>query len=243
MLSQLYKAYQEGSLATETAPSLAKSAAAPAGAAASANAVGKEAKAIETDSDDDELDDFSWDYFDIIVEFEKHFRNFDDTALTSYSIWIIDQLALPWTDPSYTKNQVFRRMCRDNKGIWNMQKFNQLLKDTFAGYLSKPCFLEDEKWDDEVVSAFKKWKNKVPSASLALLNPESSLHTCIVTDFLEVKAQMKKFLKSSESIDWPTFATELLVLCAMKDGNASRDPCRHERSFWLPHVEGQFKHV
>jgi hypothetical protein len=240
------EAYKSGNVPALKAPALAKSAAAPAGAAASAKAVGKEAQeqVIETDSDDDDDDVESWDYFDLIEEFAKHFKIFDETELTSYSIWIIDQLAHPWGDSVYSKEKVFRRMCRNNVGIWNMKLFNKLLAETYKDHLSKPCFLANEMWDDEVVRTFNKWKKKVPSASLDLLNDDSALHTCIITDFDTVKAQMKKFLKDSESIDWPTFATELLVLCAMQPGNAFRDPSTDgDRSFWLPLVEDQFKHV
>jgi hypothetical protein len=220
-------AYKKGLVPTIKAP-------------ASANAVQKAEKAIETDSDDDDLE--SWEFDDLITEFQHKFQCFDQEQLNHYSLWIIAELEHPWANlsDSDSKDRIFRQMC-NQKCIWNMTKFNLLLKDTFENYLSKPCFLEDEEWDAQVVSTFEEWKNYVPSASLDLFNPESALHTCIVSDFQTVKKQMQELLESSISFDWPTFATELLVLCYKQNGNAFSDGSDKSREFLLTCVEGQFR--
>lgn len=243
MFSQLYKDYKD-SIPTATAPALAKSAAAPAGAAASAKAVGKEAQVqgIETDSDDDDDNLEKWDFRALIAELRFKFACFDQEQLSPYSVWIIEQLEFAYDFPTESKDKIFRKMCTAEK-IWNMTKFNDLLKQTFEGHLSKPCFLEDEKWDEEVVAAFEVWKTRVPSASLDRFISDSPLHTCTVHDFREVQEEMDKFLESSQSIDWPTFATELLVLCAMMLGNAPGLPGEKHRGALLPSVQGQFKHA
>jgi hypothetical protein len=240
-------AYKKGSVPTIKAPALAN-VPAPAGAPPSAKAVGleakaivgKEAKAIETDSDDDYVE--SWEFGELIKEFKFKFKCFDAKELTPYSVWIIEQLEVAWEFYSSSKDTIFRRMC-NQKGIWNMTKFNDLLKNTFEEHLSKPCFLEDEKWDAKVVAAFEAWKKYVPSASLDLFKCDSPLHTCIVSDFVEVQAEMQKLLDSSKSFDWPTFATELLLLCCKQDGNREGDGSNLDREFLLTCVKGKFKHA
>jgi len=230
-------AYRKGEVPTIKAPALAN-APAPAAAPASAKAVGKEAMEmdIETDSDDDDMN-----YDDHILQLQKHFKCFDESLLTAYSIWIIEQLEGPWMNVVHTKNQVFFNMCSKNAGIYNMNLVNEQLQNTFKGYLSKPCFLSDVLWDEEVVSAFAEWQRKVPSATLDIFRPDSDLHNCTVHDFKEVQVRMNQFLKSSSSsIDSQTFATELLIFCAMQDGNGSElNTSEYSRQEWLHRVAGQ----
>jgi len=122
-----------------------------------------------------------------------------------------------------------------------MTKFNEHIQDKFHPYLSKPCFLEDKRWDAQVVSAFAEWQRKVPSATLDIFRPDSYLHNCTVHDFKEVQVRMNQFLKSSSSsIDSQTFATELLIFCAMQDGNGSEiNTSEYSRQEWLHRVAGQ----
>jgi len=225
-------AYKRGEVPTIKAPALA-GAPAPAAASASRNAREKEAMEMDnpTDSDDDEMTEFD----DYITKLEHKIKNFNQHWLNAYSKWIINQLVdEPWIRGDCSKHEVFNRMCTDNIGIDDENKFNEHIAAYFERYLSKPCFLRDVLWDEEVVSAFAKWQMKVPSATLDIFCPGSDLHNCTVHDFKQVQEQMNQFLKSSSSIDSQTFATELLIFCAKKEGTEE-----FSRDHWLHHVDGQ----